>query len=782
MNWKISKIEISSFKAFKRINLDFGESSLLTLDGPNGFGKTSIFDAIELLLTGSIGRIRTLFASVMVGKQVNYKDNLLWNNRSGNNDLSIKIEFSNGSDRITLARHSQASNFKLKSNNRADQFSHFTLYKLPDFSSNDYSEDNRREEGIIEEIFGKNFKENFSHLHYLEQGQNQLLHTRVDKRKEALNHLFNISDAKTEIDRCRNIALRLTNFIGDPLRTEHISKLNQEASTLREMVQGQPGSINYTKLSTSDTRPGWDKEDIFPIYSKESHEDYIKSVEELRKLSTLKTSIQARDKNDAIDSYIEANSESIESLARFGVDLDRIDELEAVEKRLKDLNAYSGVIKRGAASISPDEARKLTGWPEGRLEWFLEQIPKRDSLQQKCTSNTNAATELDRLKAELLAEQAKIEPGDQHCPLCGADWQTHEGMLKQIELRSAKIKESLNSEGQALLDLLTAMSRELAQIDVQIQREREQSSAGHNSTLYRALVRERSRLPVVGQLAVRLRELGVRMEYSFSDNEDEVEARTDSLLHFIRSRKTAEPEALPSNWKSVISSAFKDLQDFYIMESQALVEKQLYISAKANEAQSIRLQQCLDELKVRQNEIRAANSAKTKINSLKELLEKAERRYSEQTIAEIELIFHIYSGRLIQNYQRGLGLFIESKDGKELRFLTAEKSQYDAILSMSTGQVSALSLGFFLSLCRVYGSVPLILIDDPSQSLDEVNIASLTDLLRCEFNSHQLIISSHEEDISSYMRYRFAKAGLITRSLNMQKLAKDALAPHPKEH
>ncbi len=39
MNWKISKIEVSSFKAFKHIYLDLGESALLTLDGPNGYGK-----------------------------------------------------------------------------------------------------------------------------------------------------------------------------------------------------------------------------------------------------------------------------------------------------------------------------------------------------------------------------------------------------------------------------------------------------------------------------------------------------------------------------------------------------------------------------------------------------------------------------------------------------------------------------------------------------------------------------------------------------------------------
>lgn len=132
-------------------------------------------------------------------------------------------------------------------------------------------------------------------------------------------------------------------------------------------------------------------------------------------------------------------------------------------------------------------------------------------------------------------------------------------------------------------------------------------------------------------------------------------------------------------------------------------------------------------------------------------------------------LFHVYSGRLIQNYQRGLGLFIESKDSNQLRFATAEYSDHDAMLS-SSGQISALSLAFFLSLNRVYSSVPIIMIDDPSQSLDEINIASLTDLLRCELKDRQLIVSSHEDDNSSYMRYRFARAGLLHMTFNIQSL------------
>ncbi|MCK9606214.1 MAG: AAA family ATPase [Methylomonas sp.] len=83
MSWKITRIEIYSFKAFKHIDLDLGTSSLLTLDGPNGYGKTSIFDAVELLLTGQIKRIFNLFTTLMTKNKSNYDDNLLWNTRSG---------------------------------------------------------------------------------------------------------------------------------------------------------------------------------------------------------------------------------------------------------------------------------------------------------------------------------------------------------------------------------------------------------------------------------------------------------------------------------------------------------------------------------------------------------------------------------------------------------------------------------------------------------------------------------------------------------------------------
>lgn len=774
MNWKISQIEISSFKAFKHVFLDLGSSSLLTLDGPNGYGKTSIFDAIELLLTGQIKRIQNLFTTLMTKKQTNYDDNLFWNTRSGEDDLCIKIKFLDGNRELVLARHAPAKEFRIKANNRADKFSHFKLYELPDINSIDYSASNERDNQYLDVIFGKNFRENFSFLNYLEQGQNQLLHTRVDERKDALGNLFNISDIATEIDNCKSVLSKLTRFIGDDGRKASEDALKRDCASLRDMVQADLGSMEYKKLSTAVLQPGWDKEIPFPTYSAEIHAQYHESIQKISELLPLKAAIRSRALNEAIEAYIEQNRESLRSLAQFGTDLDKLDELDSIKKELDQLDKASAIIKRGATIITIEEAQSLPGWATGRLEWFETQIKERNFFQAKHTLNDGVAAELARLKKQLLEEHAKLYPDDQQCPLCGEDWEAHNLMMEAVEEKAKQISDALSANGQSLITLITSMTDELTVIGIHVQDRISNFAPSYENALHKGLTKIKFRLPAIIKLAENLKSRGIQTPYKFTDNDEMISERLDNLTTFMRAKKQPEIEALPDDWKETIYTAFKELQDFYIIDPQDIKNKNQYISIRANEAQSTRLQKCLEELRKIERENEAAAKAKNKVHRLRTILEKAEQSYADQTISEIELIFHIYSGRLIQNYQRGLGLFIESREGKQLRFLTAEKSDHDAVMSMSSGQVSALSLAFFLSLNKVYAHVPLILIDDPSQSLDEVNVASLTDLLRCELKHCQLIVSSHEDDISAYMRYRFTRAGLSTSSLNMQRLAKEA--------
>lgn len=87
MSIEIKKIYLENYKLFTIKEIDFS-NCLCVFDGPNGYGKTSIFDAIEFLITGSISRIQE---SEVVAANISYSKNCLANDPE--KDIRIKGEF-----------------------------------------------------------------------------------------------------------------------------------------------------------------------------------------------------------------------------------------------------------------------------------------------------------------------------------------------------------------------------------------------------------------------------------------------------------------------------------------------------------------------------------------------------------------------------------------------------------------------------------------------------------------------------------------------------------------
>lgn len=56
-------------------------------------------------------------------------------------------------------------------------------------------------------------------------------------------------------------------------------------------------------------------------------------------------------------------------------------------------------------------------------------------------------------------------------------------------------------------------------------------------------------------------------------------------------------------------------------------------------------------------------------------------------------------------------------------------------------------------------NLDIFMIDDPCQSLDELNVASLVEIIKNEFTKTQIILSTHEDKIASYIKYKSEKAG-----------------------
>src|SRR6266446_2154895 len=54
---KLKQITLSDFRCFRDVSIDLS-SDVVVIYGRNGTGKTSVFDAVEVALLGSIGRFR----------------------------------------------------------------------------------------------------------------------------------------------------------------------------------------------------------------------------------------------------------------------------------------------------------------------------------------------------------------------------------------------------------------------------------------------------------------------------------------------------------------------------------------------------------------------------------------------------------------------------------------------------------------------------------------------------------------------------------------------------
>ena len=142
----------------------------------------------------------------------------------------------------------------------------------------------------------------------------------------------------------------------------------------------------------------------------------------------------------------------------------------------------------------------------------------------------------------------------------------------------------------------------------------------------------------------------------------------------------------------------------------------------------------------------------------------------------IEIPFYIYSGKLIQTFQEGLGLFCYSgsKDDSLTEFKIAVSKngldrQLDVTSKFSSGQKNVTNIALMLALKKIAQTdLDIFMIDDPCQSLDELNIASFVEIIKNEFKDMQLILSTHEDRIAGYINYKCEKAGKNMKLYDVQ--------------
>ena len=95
------------------------------------------------------------------------------------------------------------------------------------------------------------------------------------------------------------------------------------------------------------------------------------------------------------------------------------------------------------------------------------------------------------------------------------------------------------------------------------------------------------------------------------------------------------------------------------------------------------------------------------------------------------------------------------------------ENDVDALYNMSSGQLVAVAVSFLLSLNRLYSKSKFIAIDDPVQTIDDINLWGLMETLRHDFRDWFILLSTHEKNYGQLLDYKFSKVGIISEYIDM---------------
>lgn len=164
-----------------------------------------------------------------------------------------------------------------------------------------------------------------------------------------------------------------------------------------------------------------------------------------------------------------------------------------------------------------------------------------------------------------------------------------------------------------------------------------------------------------------------------------------------------------------------------------------------------------------------------KLEKILGCVKRAKNLYMSDIIRYIEIPLYIYSGKLMQTHQCGLGVFCTTgpSEDKVTQFkltTNGDMSGHDIINKFSSGQKAVINIALMLAFKKIKRyAFDLFMIDDPCQSMDDISIASLTEILKNEFKDSQILISTHDDNIAGYMCYKYKKSGNTCKNFNVQK-------------
>lgn len=750
MGFVIKELMISNFKYIttdKPMTIDFKNSNMVVLNGQNGYGKTTLFDAVELLITGKIHHIQQILnkGEITIGDLANDKSQ----------DIIIEGVFFDFNEKIIIRRIFDSNqNFNDKIEKDGIEITQKELYDFFKTSENLIRMGTYMSQSQSLEFLQNKYKDRKSKISSLIE--NPEIERKVTLIKEAEQLLSQkCAEYKSELQKSMSQA------------EEEIEKIYSEI----ELTEKQNDSeVVYERLF--DEKYPFDEERI------DTTIPYVVFTEPLIKIQAFLndynayTNILANRRIDKAMNFSRAVYMKSYFSKRANELKDRKERIDLIEKSYQFLNDiqedkwYVGGAIFHAAEISDEISDAIR---ENLTE--IAKLKETMSAYNKSISEINDARKiLIRKYFNAIGEGHLV---DCKCPLCGSFLDNFE---TSFEMTEKTLLDSLEASTNAVIDIQSKVKKlfkEKVCNKVCAWLITYKTEYDDYLLLKECLYLDESELNQVL--------MSIQVEFQHADsniiNIGEFDLEYQRIKDKIKLLKQ-EPDKLLLD---EIIENYSNISDKYFQgkkpkQTEEQISKKIRFIAKQYASKlNTDLQEALQKKEKIHNEIKEyskkSDSVLSNLSNIRKKYTDAQKEYQTRLANSLRLPVLIYSGKIIQNYPLGLG--IDMKVGNnQLVFEACGKEGIDVFNILSTGQLNGLAISVMLAVRNVFsrdGGLDILLIDDPLQTIDDISSISLADLLINE-SIGQIILSTHEDRKAKMLEYKFEQSGLLVTEKNMKNI------------
>lgn len=748
---RIISVSLENFKGFKELDVRFDPYQAIILSGKNGYGKTTIFDVIELVFTGRIKRYESYLAYHRHNTSLSQEVlPLVYDNDNPYVNVSVWLDVDG--KRVSLYREE-------KNISNPINFEHaFTVLKVQYMKDGEYvNEEYNGQFGLDE------FLKSYSFLNYVSQEEaTSFLKSKETERAEHINELFNTTQIDRQIAKISKIDKKLKD--ANKVFSERIEVLKHDLS---DMEKGEEGKeCEYIRL-IADKDFDWDKEN--PQLSYEKFNGLLCEngvLDQLGYFCLHRSEYAKWTKNKKIDSLL--NSPLFPNFPYFQFlslmrgkynlyDIFKTKLLPAINQVTIDnlQDAVTPLLQGEFADIVENELRAEI---KSKFE-AIQPIGRSSSQLGKALANLQN----ERGKFKSVFDKTYSALNLTQCPLCGQEYKESAILKEKIDSYEHVLSETYPELHRGLGKMLKELRELLAKLVGSLQAQFDEwklTEVGYakykeiDFDVYAPYLKE---ILAYGELPYNpectAEEFLTMLQQGLNDAKQEQDSSLDYLTLdkvFTSYAKFASPKILTSEniekkrayllyeWNAIKSNLYKNKE---VQKSQ-FEKKQAFSVHKINELRKL----------------------KAELTSYKNV-------YLKKVISDIEILFYVYSGRIMQENYYGRGLFIKNESKvKRVLFVTEYHSDVDALYNLSSGQLVSVVFAFVMALNKLYSSQTFIAIDDPVQTIDDINVWGFVETIRHAFGDSCILLSTHEDDYAALLRYKLEKCGISARCIDMSEV------------